>query len=194
MRTPITLTIAVVSAAFIAGCSNSNTNSTGDLRSTSGTSSAAAATTEPKQKASEQSLAMVDRYFQTLSKLDADPATPIAAVEEVATGDALTYTKADVTVRRSQGVAITGSLTVSKAKVTDIRLEPASATSVVRVCVDSSTRDAKNPDGSSAIGADRLTKSATTLTLQNVQWPDGSGWRVVGDSALQQRKQEPCDG
>lgn len=193
MRTPATVTIAfaAAAAAVLAGCSSgTTTNNTSFGRAGN---AAASTTSDPTSTATQQVTDAVSHYYQVVSQLDTDVTVPVTAAEQVAGGPVLNSTKGDIIEYRSQGITITGATTVSSAKVSDLKLDAHPATSTVRVCVDTSTLDAKYPDGRSAMSASRITKSATTLTLENAAWPSATGWRVSGDSALQQRKQEPCD-
>ncbi|GAB4590060.1 hypothetical protein [Nocardia sp. IFM 10818] len=193
MRTALTLTLAVTTTAVLAaGCSSGASTNTSDSGA-SGSTAAATTTTDPTTDAREQTLAAVQRYFQTLSRLDADPTMPLPAADQVAAGDTLTIVQADVTKRRAEGVTITGEIRVVDSKVTEVRLTPAPATTVAKVCLDTTSRAAHLPDGTPA-GGGGSARAGTTLTLTNPTWPDASGWRVVGDTYKQQRQAEVCDG
>ncbi|MBF6333618.1 hypothetical protein [Nocardia transvalensis] len=191
MRTPIvTLATTLTATALIAGCgggTNHTTDLTGGDKSTATTTDA----TDPKNTAADQTIAVVERYFQTLSRLDADYTVPVDAADDVASGAALNTVKADVTVRRSKGITITGDIKVVGTKVTDVRLTPPPATVQVRACVDTSSRDAKYPDGSSANAANRVPRQITQLTVENPAWPDPKGWRVAVDAG--NRGGEACE-
>lgn len=196
MRTT-TLILATTAALAVitgSGCSTNATNTTGAIGTTvAGAEATTAGADDPKQEATDQALALVTRYYQTLSRIDSDVSVPAAALDEVAGGPALTISTADVTVRRSQGVTITGEITVVDTEATEVRIDSAPATVVVRACIDTSSRDAKLPDGSSALSPGSLPRSSQTLKVENVNWPESNGWRVTGNSALEQRRQEPCD-
>ncbi|MEV6774387.1 hypothetical protein AB0N05_37700 [Nocardia sp. NPDC051030] len=192
MRTPLKLAIALAATVMITGCGSETTNNTAVI---GGESSSSAKTSSnnanPQQAASEQAIALVNRYFQTISRLDADPTVTINAVDDVAAGQALTTAKADVTTRRSQGIVITGEIKVVDAKAAEVRLDAKPASVQVHACLDISTRDAKFPDGSSANAANRNPRVSSQLTVENPSWPDSRGWRVVADTG--KRGGEACE-
>lgn len=192
-KTLIGLTIVLSIGATTMGCSRDSSNTTVDLGSQQATAAASTTAADPKKEASDQAIALATRYYQTVSRLDSDYSVPVNSAAEVMSNPVLDLTKADVTLRRSQGITITGEIRVTQSKVVETQTGGQPARAKVRVCVDTSSLDAKFPNGSSAMAPGRVTSSASTLTMENPKWPDSSGWRVVGDQALQERKQEPCD-
>ncbi|MFH5208100.1 hypothetical protein [Antrihabitans spumae] len=189
----LTTTAAAVTVAFLLpACSNDEPN-TPTITTTAPLSGPDTTVADnPEAAATEQALAAVTRYFQVLSRLDADATTSIADADAVAAGAVLETLKADVTVRRSKGLVITGDVTVLSAKAGDPHIPPPTPAKVeVRACVDTSTRDARFPDGTSAIDSNRLKQQLAILTVENQSWPDSAGWRVTVDAG--NRGQERCD-
>lgn len=188
----LTTTAAAVTVAFLLpACSNDEPN-TPNITTAPLSGPDSTVSNDPKTAATEQALAAVTRYYQVLSRLDADVTTSIADADAVASGAVLETLKADVTVRRSKGLTITGDVTVLSAKAGDPQLPPPTPAKVeVRACVDTSTRDAKFPDGTSAIDQNRIKQQLAILTVENPAWPDPAGWRVAVDAG--NRGQERCD-
>lgn len=153
----------------------------------------------PEQQATEQATAKVNEFFAVLAKVESDPAVDINMLDSVASGRILDQLKANVNLRRSQGIVSTGAATVADAFVSELQApkdadgnpikEEASAT--LRVCIDSSNYDQIRPDGTSVLPPDRVRQELGKPTLENVAWPDSSGWRIVSDAVTSSGT--PCD-
>lgn len=188
----LTTTAAAVTVAFLLPACSADEPKTSNITTAPLSGPETTVADNPETAAREQALAAVTRYFQVLSRLDADASTSINDADAVASGAVLETLKADVTVRRSKGLAITGDVTVLNASAGDPQLPPPTPAKVeVRACVDTSTRDAKFPDGTSAIDQNRIKQQLAILTVENLSWPDPAGWRVTVDAG--NRGQERCD-
>ncbi|MFH5208101.1 hypothetical protein [Antrihabitans spumae] len=103
-----TIMAVVVTVAFLlSACSNEATTPI----TTPALGGGATASDNPETVATEQALAAVTRYFQVLSRLDADATTSLNEADAVAAGQVLETAKADVTVRArkvlsSQGISL----------------------------------------------------------------------------------------
>ncbi|MBV6762643.1 hypothetical protein [Rhodococcus opacus] len=144
----------------------------------------------PEQQASEAAIAKVNEFFAVLARVESDPTIDINTLDTVASGTILDQVKANVTLRRSQGIVSTGALNVVDATVTAVDAPigedgtptSGSARADLRVCVDGSDYQQRRPDGSSTLDPNRIPRELGKPTLENVNWPDASGWRVISDS------------
>lgn len=152
----------------------------------------------PEQQASEAAIAKVNEFYAVRGALDADPAQPVERLTTVAGDPVLGKYTGDITLRRSQGVASTGQISVVNSKVTDLDApkdaegSPIAGPAWVHVeaCTDITTWNSVHADGSSAMDPNRGTYERVKFTVRNAEWPDANGWRVTSQTV---EKTDSCN-
>lgn len=143
--------------------------------------------------------AKVEEFTVVLARVESDPAVDVSALDSVSAGAILDLVKANVSLRRSQGIVSTGGITVARWTVSKVdapqdgdgRPEPGTATVDLRVCFDVSGYESRRPDGTSVLGANHPMQELGLPTVTNPVWPDPVGWRITADAV--QQSGLPCD-
>lgn len=194
---------AIFAAVSITACSNTTQDEAPVDLDLTGQDAFASPTGSPAENADDQAsaaaAAKIEEFTAVLAKVETDPAVDVNALDTVSAGAILDQVKANVVLRRSQGIVSTGGITVARWTVSklavpqdqDGRPTPGIATVDLRVCFDVSGYESERPDGTSVLDPDHPAQELGLPTVTNPIWPDPNGWRITADAV--QRSGLPCD-
>lgn len=174
----------------VAGCSGSESVSDPVVFGTEqGLPGAAGTLPSPEQQAGTQAIKAIPKYFSERVALESDPGADLSRLERVAGQPMLDVLRREIETWRSHGVVGQGSVNVVGVTVSEVVAPkdefgtpiPGKATASLRVCVDWSGHDRKNRDGVSVVDPDRPDAVLSKPSMENLSWPDPSGWKVVFD-------------
>jgi hypothetical protein len=130
--------------------------------------------------------AAVKKYYGVTNVLLGDPQTPIDGATEVATGAELDALRLLLQQRRADGRRQSGAAVVDSLEVTAVDLSlPARASA--RVCLDVSSVDVVDRDGTSVVRADRAPRTFINLELVEQATTGYVVERTVAEGS-------PCEG
>lgn len=143
----------------------------------------------PDEKVRAAAVTAITDYYDARGRIEADPSTPVTALDQYAGGPVYDGYSASIALRRSQGITSTGAIAVVTATPTGSSAPvdadgrpittPDGAWVTVDTCTDISGWNLAYQDGTSATLPDRGQFERVQLTVRNAAWPDTTGWRVT---------------
>lgn len=151
----------------------------------------------PGQQATEGAIAAVEGMFKDRATLENDPAKDIGLLERTTVDPYLKALKADIELRRSQGIVGQGEIKVVSTKPDQLDApqdregnpKPGKAEVLLRTCADVTDYHSFRGDGSDTIDPNRLPQSEGIYRVVNESWPASDGWRVVENTVMEE---QPC--
>ena len=144
--------------------------------------------------------AKVEEFTVVLARVESDPAVDVSALDSVSAGAILDLVKANVSLRRSQGIVSTGGITVARWTVSKVDApqdgdgRPEPGAQPPSTSVSASTCPDTNRGVQTALACwVRITQCRSLGCLLSLTpvWPDPVGWRITADAV--QQSGLPCD-
>ncbi|QAY63523.1 hypothetical protein ET495_09995 [Xylanimonas allomyrinae] len=208
-RVGVALAAAVIAMTAVAGCTGSPGSSPvptppADTSTTSEPATGAPSPTSAPSPESESEQAAasaedaVRDFYAVVDELRSDPASDVAALDDVATSIALSSRQRQLERERGDGWHQTGETKIVTLDVKGVDLTNTDADGAVApvvqfdVCIDVSGVDVLDANGSSVAAAGRPTTGWERQTVVNHDWADDpvGGWRVSTSETL---GQQPCE-
>lgn len=151
----------------------------------------------PGQQATESAIAAVEGMYKVRAEVSNDPAKDLNLLAQHIGDPALKEIRADVELRRSQGIVSKGELKAISTKPDQLDApqdrdgnpKPGKAEVLLRTCTDVTDYHSYRGDGSDTIDPNRLPQSEQVYRVVNDSWPSSDGWRVVENTVMEEM---PC--
>lgn len=154
--------------------------------------------TSETELAAANAEAVLRDFYRVTDELSTDPSRPLTELESVATSVVLDSWTRDFERSRRDELKQTGTTRLAQVDLVDISMDNSDPShgevpSVrFEVCWDVSDVEITNPDGTSALPADRPVRGWERLIVANYNWESdpAGGWRVASGETIER---EPCD-
>lgn len=152
----------------------------------------------PGQQATEGAIAAVEGMHKARATIENDPRADINGVSQYLIDPYLGLLKADMELRRSQGITAEGAITVVRTSADEVEAPSdekgnpvrGEAEVLLRTCEDISQKKYTGAEGEDLNRTDLPDQVQAVYRVVNKDWPSAEGWRVMENTLTEQ---EPCD-